>query len=313
MVATVARMVPLQPISAVGRSAAATSSGLVRCLVTDVSAISDSLRQRLQLALGSQAELRGELRCAPAHRAFAGVRRSDDRAVIVTVHPAPPAGPAPDAVRDHVVKVRELEHELLELPLAHGDLDGRAWVLEAVPPEVAALDRLHAGPLPLAHAVSALRDLARALTAAHRRGITHGAINLETVRITTDGARLSGIGRSMSGSVRGDLDAVGEVAWSLLTGETDSRTSRPLSKIRRGIAPSLEALCVSLRAPDPRHRPQRAEAILDALDAVPTRRSSSLASIVDVGLHDVRPQRAVAWLVVGAALFLVFALLQARV
>lgn len=238
--------------------------------------------------------------------------RDDGRPVIVTVHPAPPAGPHPDLIHEHVARVRELEHVLLELPIADGNLDGRAWVMEAVPPHLAALDRLHAGPLPLAHGVSAIRDLARALAATHRKGLTHGAISLETVRITPDGARLGGVGRSMSGSVRGDLDALGEVAWALLSGDVEAPALRPLSRVRRGIAPNLEALCLSMRAPDPRHRPQRAEAILDALDAVPTRRSNSLASIVDVGLHDVRPQRAVAWLVVGVAIFMLFALLQSR-
>lgn len=232
--------------------------------------------------------------------------------MVVTVHPSPPNGPDPEIVRRRVVQLRELEHGLLDVPLADGDLDGRSWIIEAVPDDLAALDRLSAGFLPLTHGVSAIRDVARTLAAVHRRGMAHGSVDLETVRITGDGARLSGAGRSLNGSVRGDLDALGGVAWALLSGELQSPSARPLSKIRRGIAPGLDALCVAFRAPDPRDRPQRAEAILAALDSVPSRRPNPLATIVDVGLNDGRPRRAVVWLVVGAALLLLLALLQSR-
>jgi serine/threonine protein kinase len=184
--------------------------------------------------------------------------------------------------------------------------------MEATSGDTLARERLHSGPLSLTHAVSATRDLARALAAVHRRQLVHGAIGLDSVRITSDGARLGGVGRSLEGSVRGDLDALGEVMWALFSGEVEGGSLQPLSKVRRGVTPTLDALFASMRAPDPRDRPQRAEAILSALDAVPTRRRNPLASIVDVGLHDARPRRAVVWLVVGAAVLLLAALLQSR-
>ena len=312
IIATLARLVPFQPYHPAACARRQTFFGETRPLVPDPLSVGDSLKPRLQLCLGVRAELGDEILGAPGCRAFAGLTRADRRPVIVTLHSPPPAGPDPAALRDCVARLRGLEHGLLDLPLVDGDLDGRAWILDAVSSDPAAFDRLNSGPLPLAHGVSAIRDLARAVAASHRQGIVHGAINLDTVRITADGARLGGIGHSMGGSVRGDLDALGEVAWALLSGEVLVPSSRPLSAIRRGVAPSLDALCLTLRAPDPRDRPQRAEAILDALDAVPTRRANPLASIVDVGLHDGRPRRAIAWLVVGAAVLLLLALLQSR-
>ena len=272
-----------------------------------------AVRQRLQLSLGDRAELGEESLVGADRRAFVASTRDGGIAVVVTLHQAPPGGPDPDAMQSRVSRLRELEHGVVDVPLAAGNLDGHAWVMEAVSLLPSARDRLAAGRVPLAEGVSAIRDLARALAALHRRGITHGAIDLQTVRIGSAGLRLGGVGQALGGSVRDDLDALGEVAWSLLSGEVERRSARPLSTIRRGVAPSLDALCAHLRAPDPRHRPQRAEAVLDALDAVPTRRSSPLESIVDVGVHDVRPPRGVAWLVVGAAILLLLALLQSRV
>jgi hypothetical protein len=273
--------------------------------------VADALRQRLRLALGAHAEL-GEEIAAAGCRAFRATTTDGGAAAIVTVYRAPSEGPDPEVFCHRVKGVRELAHGVVDAPLAAGDLDGHAWLMEAVSPLPSARERLGAGQLPIAQGVSATRDICRALTALHRRGITHGCINLDTVRITADGARLGGVGRSLRGSVRSDLDAVGIVAWALLSGELDGRSSRPLSKIRRGIAPSLDALAVAFSAADPRHRPQSAGAILEVLDMMPTRRATPLSSIVDAGMNDGRPRRAVVWLVVGAALLLLLALLQSR-
>jgi hypothetical protein len=278
----------------------------------DAIGVTDLLRQRLQVSLGARAELGEEIAGGADRRAFAAVTRDGGVPVVVTVHRALPAGPDPDAMQRRVSRLRELGHGVVAVPLAVGDVNGHAWVMEAQPSLPSVRDRLAAGLPPLADGVSAIRDLARALAMMHRRGITHGAIDLNTVRIDGPNLRLGGVGQTLGGSVREDLDALGEVAWALLSGERERRSARSLSSIRRGVAPSLDALCAALHASDPRDRPQSAGAILDALDAVPTRRPNPLVSIVDAGLHDGRPRRAVAWLVVGAAILLLFALLESR-
>lgn len=280
--------------------------------MTDTISARDTLRQRLQLSLGARAELGEEIDGGVDRRAFKATTRDAGIPVVVTLHRAPPDGPDPDAMQGRLGRLRGLEHGVLDLPLAAGSLDGHVWVMDMVPELPSACERLATGPLPLVQGVSAIRDLARAITAMHRCGITHGAIDLHVVRIGSTGLRLGGVGQTLGGTVRADLDALGEVAWALLSGELKPRPFRPLSTIRRGVAPSLDALCGALRAPDPRDRPQSAGAILDALDAVPTHRSNPLASIVDAGLHDGRPRRAMVWIVVGAAILLVLALLQTR-
>ena len=274
-----------------------------------------ALRRRLQLSLGGVAELRDEVAGVAGRRRFAAVARDGGHPVIVTLHQPAPTGPDPAALMCRLDALRALSHGTLDLPLAHGELDGCAWVADAAPLVPAAANRLLAGPLPLAQAVSAIRELTRALAAMHRRGITHGAIDLDVVGVGNDGARLGGLGLSLGGSPRDDLDALGHVAWSLLNGERRPTSVRPLSQLRRGVSPELDALCASLLASDPADRPQRAEAILDALDAIPTRRRHSPTSIVDRGGHDVRsrPQQALGWLVISGAILLLVGLLTSGV
>ena len=269
------------------------------------------MRKRLQLNLGLLVDLGEEVPSPAGGRAFVAKRREGGDGVVVVVHRAPPDGPAAAGMRQRLSMIRDLDHGLLDLPLGEGDLDGHFWSIEAAS-LLAAEERLEAGLLPLPLAVSAIRDLARALAAIHRRGITHGAINLRNVRLGETGARLAGFGDSLGGSVRDDLDALGFVAWALLSGEADQSSARPLSRIRRGVSPALDALCASFCARNPADRPQRAEVVLAALDAIPTRRRNPLTSIVDGDWHDTRPRRALGWLVVGAAIVVLVVLLSSR-
>lgn len=282
--------------------------------VNEVAASASSLRPRLQLSLGAIAELGLELAGNAGRRTFAASARDTGRPVVVTLHPPFPCGPQLCALQVRFAELRALQHGVLELPLAVGDLDGCAWVVDPAPSAPLAADRLAVGPIPLAQAVSVIRELARALAALHRRDIAHGAIDLDVVGIGIggSGARLGGMGLALGGSPRDDLDALGRVAWALLSGERRPTSIRPLSQLRRGVAPSLDALCASLLAPDPADRPQRAEAILDLLDAVPTRRVGAPGWIVDVGMRDMRSRHGAPWLLLGAAGLVLIILLALR-
>ena len=278
----------------------------------DPTSVGDAMRKRLQLNLGMLVDLGDEVPSPAGGRAFTAKRRETGETVVVVVHRAPPDGPDAAEMRQRLARLRDLDHGVLDLPLGDGNLDGHFWSIElaSLP---SALDRLEDGQLPLPLAVAVIRDLARALAAIHRRGITHGAINLRTVRIGDAGARLTGFGDALGESVRSDLDALGFVAWALLTGEADQSSAHLLSRVRRGVPPALDTLCASFCARNPADRPQRAEAVLAALDAIPTRHRNPLTSIVDGDWHDVRPQRALGWLVVGAAIIVLAVLLSSHV
>ena len=194
---------------------------------------------------------------------------------------------------------------------AGGEVGGCGWVGDRGPAGRTVSERLAAGPLAVDEDVSVIRDLTRALAAMHRRDICHGAIDLDSIGIDGNGARLGGVGLSLGGVRREDLDALGLVAWALLSGERRPTAVRPLSVLRRGVSPELDALCASLVAERPADRPQRAEAILDALDAIPTPRRP-LGSIIDQGWHDARPRRGLGWLMFGAVLVALAVLLSTR-
>jgi hypothetical protein len=271
----------------------------------------DTLRPRLQLSLGATAELGAEVASASDRRLFDGVTRDTGRAIMVILYPPPPNGPELSSMQARITSLRELGHGVLEVPLACGDLDGCTWVADGMPSTPMAT-QLASGGMPLAQAVSAIRDLTRVLAAMHRRDITHGSIDLETVGVDARGTRLGGMGRSLGRSRRDDLDALGLVAWALLSGEPRPTSIRPLSAVRRGVSSNLDVLCAALLAVDSRDRPQRAEAVLDLLDAVPTRRIATPGSVVDGGTHDVRSRPITSWLLVGLAVLVLIILLVLR-
>jgi hypothetical protein len=164
--------------------------------------------------------------------------------------------------------------------------------------------------LSLHDAVSAIRDLARGLAAMHRRELFHGAITLDAVRIGDGGARLAHLGHGTGGSIRDDLDALGLVAWALVSGEREYGRPRRLSQIRRGVSPELDRLCTMLVDADVNRRPQRAEVILEALDAVPGRRAT--ATGFDGGSErDGRHPLQYRWIAVGMVVLMALLLFAA--
>ncbi|HEY8061268.1 MAG TPA: hypothetical protein VID74_00650 [Gemmatimonadales bacterium] len=304
-----ARLVPVSVVSPclpVGES-----RDVVSTMAKGTLDLGGASRPRLQLSLGAVAVLGDEIACVAGRRRFAAHERETQRRIIVTLHAPSPSSPALAALQRRLDVLRELGHATLDLPLACGEVDGCAWVAELAPTVPTLSDRLAGGPLPLNQAVSMIRDLTRALVAMHRRDMCHGALELDVIGLAGDGARLGGLGLSLGGVRREDLDALGCVAWTLLSGERRPKAVRPLSMLRRGVSLELDALCASLIAERPADRPQRAEAILDALDGIPTARRP-LASIIDHGWHDARPRRGLGWLMFGAALVALAVLLSTR-
>ncbi len=146
--------------------------------------------------------------------------------VVVTVHPAAPRGvPTADLVQRRVARVRDLQHPTVDAPLADGAFDGRAWVIETLSSEPLSATACRPGRCRWRTASRAVRDLARVLVVAHRRGITHGAIDLESVRITADGARLGGLaGRWVGRCAAISMHSVTWRGWCL---PVDCRRTRP--------------------------------------------------------------------------------------
>lgn len=244
--------------------------------------IADRMRPRLQLALGPLAELGDERPSLGGRRRYEARARADGTPLLVTLHPAPPQGPSPEALTHRIRRIGALAHPALLTPVASGVVDGCAWIAEPALDVPSALVRLdERGAMPLRDGIAALRDVTRALVTLHRAGMPHGAIDLDTLYLTPDGARLGGLGLVTGGSVRDDLSAIGTVAWACFTGDLPDGAGTSLAHRRRGVPVALDALLASLLASEPASRPVNAEAVLLALDGFPTPRTSPLDQLLD--------------------------------
>ncbi len=247
-------------------------------------------RARLQLSVGGVAELDAEPMRLPDRAIYRAVERDTGDAMTVTLFAAPPRGPDAALLRDRVDTLRRISHPLLELPVAVGDVDGCSWAAERIP-GVTLRQRSLQGLLPLADGVAALRDVARALTSLHRHGMVHGALTVDAVSLTGEGAVLTHAAFPNDAHVADDIEALARVGWTLLTGERINARGRYLSQVRRGVSPSLDALGMSLFALDRSARPETVAAILDALDDIPTPRRGSPDSVLGEARFDVRAVR----------------------
>jgi hypothetical protein len=257
----------------------------------------DAVRPRLQLALGAAAVLAEELPSVEGRRVFQATDGAMSpsvgaAALRVVLHPLPPYGPDPAALANHVARLRELAHPVLVPPIAVGDFEGHAWLVEPAPYAQTARARLSsAGLLPIRDGIRILRDLARALAVMHRRGLAHGAVTAESVWLTTPETRLASLGVSVSGTPRDDLDALARTTWALLAGDAAATPGVLLSRHRRGVPAELDSLLAAMLAAAPDRRPQRAEVILDVLDALPAPRPPGLGRLFEGAGSGVRPRR----------------------
>lgn len=245
-----------------------------------------------------------------SHR-YAATRGRD--AAMVTVFPRAPIGPTPEALRSMVDRFRAAQHAALATPVDAAEVDGHACLIAPRPEGPTLRERLaRRSALPVHEAIAVLRDLARALASLHRRSMTHGGLGLDTVHLTDHGAVLSGVDAAETGTVRGDLDALGQVGYALFAGDLPAATPLPLSRHRRALPPELHQLIDSMVDPDVARRPVRAEQVLGSLDAVRSRHPMLIPSFLDGADHGARlPQSISTRILVAVAAILLAAWLVA--
>src|SRR3990172_2383291 len=237
----------------------------------------DTVRPRLQLALGGETVLSDEQPTLGGRRVYTAHAPEHGRLLVVTLHPAPAEGPAPRTLREKISRLIELGHSSILLPIAVGEIEGRIWVVEAETDGITAAAHVaERGPMPVREAVRVVRDVARALVAMHRRGLAHGALDLDRVLLTPEGTRIIGLALSEGGNAGDDLDGLARIARTLFYGDRPGSAS-----FRRHLPPELASLLESMGSDDPARRPQRAEAVLGVLDAFPVEQASALGALID--------------------------------
>jgi len=161
-------------------------------------------RERLQVALGSAYTLERELGGGGMSRVFVAEETSLGRKVVVKVLP-PELAAALSAERfeREVRLAAQLQHPQIVPVLTAGDADGVPYyTMPLVEGESLRAQLARDGALPVARAVSVLRDVAKALEFAHARGVVHRDIKPDNVLLAGSSAAVTdfGIAKALSAS-----------------------------------------------------------------------------------------------------------------
>src|SRR6516225_9217895 len=162
------------------------------------------LREQLQSALGAAYTIERELPAGGMSRVFVATENRLNRSVVVKVLlPELAQGVSAARFEREIQVVAQLQQANIVPLLAAGDMNGLPYFTMPFVAGESLRARLAKGPPPsVAEGVSVLRDVARALSYAHERGVVHRDIKPENVLLSHGTAVVSdfGIAKALSAS-----------------------------------------------------------------------------------------------------------------
>jgi serine/threonine protein kinase len=229
---------------------------------------------------------------------------------------------APEIRRDPRAQQRFLQEARAASALDHPNIctiheigeteDGRQYIVMPAYDGETLRSRLERPPVPADEALDISRQIARALAAAHERGIVHRDVKPENVFITRDGVvKLLDFGLSGSVGAAGTVaymspeQAGGQLAdarsdvWALGVILVEMLTGRRQSEPGPGVAPEVRAVVGRASAKNPAERFGNGRELLEALMGV---------APADPGLRPSRRRARVIGAFAGGAIFLAAAL-----
>jgi serine/threonine protein kinase/tetratricopeptide (TPR) repeat protein len=157
--------------------------------------MSDALQNQLQQALGAAFIIERELGGGGMSRVFlAEETRLGRRVVVKLLSPELGAGVSAERFEREIKLAARLQHPHIVPLLAAGDVNGLPYYTMPYVAGASLRDRLQSGPMPLVEAQSVLRDVAKALSYAHRLGIVHRDIKPENVLLSEGAAMVADFG-----------------------------------------------------------------------------------------------------------------------
>ena len=170
--------------------------------------VPSDLQAYLQRALGDTYVVERELAGGGMSRVFIARERALGRAVVVKVlAPLLAAGVSAERFAREVRVVAALQHPNIVPLFTAGEAAGLPYyVMPYVPGESLRARLTREGRLPIADALSVLRDVARALAFAHEKGVVHRDVKPDNVLLSGDAAMVTDFGIAKAMTAAGDAD-----------------------------------------------------------------------------------------------------------
>jgi serine/threonine-protein kinase len=171
------------------------------------------VRDQLQASLGSAYTIERELGGGGMSRVFVAEEAALGRRVVVKVLPPELAGlVSEERFKREIALAARLQHPHIVPLLAAGEVAGLPYYTMPFVEGQSLRARLARGELPIAEAVSVLRDVARALEYAHGKGVTHRDIKPDNVLLAGTSAVITdfGVAKAIVAARGGDDRPEGE-------------------------------------------------------------------------------------------------------
>jgi tetratricopeptide (TPR) repeat protein/tRNA A-37 threonylcarbamoyl transferase component Bud32 len=182
--------------------------------------VSTELRDQLQRTLGGAFSLEEELGGGGMSRVFAATEtRLHRRVVIKVLSPELAAGVNAERFEREIQLAASLQQANIVPLLSAGDTDGLPYFTMPYVEGESLRARLGKGPLPIPETVGILRDVARALSYAHERGVIHRDIKPDNILLSHGAAVVTdfGIAKALSASRTGSDATLTQTGTSIGT------------------------------------------------------------------------------------------------